>query len=96
MTIDPTATYSVLGSDLINCITQAGYAKASLLNVETHAPNYRQIDVDHHHAVLNHQALITANAVKDSGGSPLPSDTFGGSGTVTGTTPSSGGTNKGP
>lgn len=95
MTIDPNATYTILGSDLINCITQSGYLNAKIVAAEAYQPHPRGIYLTGIHKLANAQALQAANAIKDPEGNPLPSDTFGGSGTVSGTTPSSGGTNKG-
>lgn len=93
MSIDPNATYTVLGSDLQNAITQAGYVNTALIAEENAHPSLLLTAL---HRQMNAMALISANAIKDPDGNPLPSNTFGGNGTLSGTSPQSGGTPKGP
>lgn len=83
-------SHTISDTDLANLQTQTGYAKSALLNMESHNP-VRQIDVKAVHDHANAVALISAFAIKDTNGDPLASDYFGGSGSVTSTTPQSGG-----
>lgn len=85
-TINATDTYTVSGADLINCITQAGYLQSAITTIETAHPAYNLYGI---HANANLLALIAAFSFG------FDSDTFHGNGTVTSTTPTSGGTNKG-
>ena len=90
-------TYIVDATDLANCLTQVGYVQSALDTVEAHNP-IRAIDVGYLHKQLNALSIIAARSIKDGNGTPLDDSYFGGSGGsgISGTTPQSGGTNKGP
>lgn len=86
--------YSISDADMANAVTQSGYVLTALTNLENAHPS---IQLTALHKQLNAMALIAANAIYDnSTGQPVASNTFGGNGNLSGTTPQSGGTNKGP
>lgn len=87
--------YTISDAAMADAITQSSYVQIALANLEAHSPP-RVIDVAALHKQLNALALISANAVIDTSTSlPVASDTFGGSGNVSGTTPQSAGVGKG-
>lgn len=85
--------YTISDADMANAITQAGYVQVALQNVENLHPSLALTAL---HKQLNALARISANAIVDnSTGLPVASNTFGGSGNVSGTTPQSAGVGKG-
>lgn len=85
--------YSISDDDMANAVTQSGYVLSALTNVENLHPSLALTEL---HKQLNAMALISANAIIDnSTGLPVASDTFGGSGNMSGTTPQSAGVGKG-
>lgn len=79
--------YTISDSDYANMVTQASYINAALQNVENTHPSLALTAL---HRQLNAGALILANAMG------VASDTFGGNGSTSGTTPQSGGVDKQP
>lgn len=87
--------YTISDAAMADAVTQASYVQIALANLEAHSP-LRAIDVSALHKQLNAMALISANAIIDSStGQPVASNTFGGDGNVSGTTPQTAGVGKG-
>ncbi len=87
--------YTISDAAMADMITEAGYVAASLSTAENSPHPGLALAGLHKH--LNAAALILANACIDtSTGNPVASDTFGGSGNISGTSPQSGGIAKNP